>query len=285
MAKVLFGDATLSGKLGSRVYAYNRAGFYVRQFRKPVDPATNAQLNNRGYFTNAVTAWHSLSDVQKGLWNAYATTNFHAKFPKSGVAYNGFNAFISMRNAIINAQVKGADPSIILPGTASNTPGLYLTSMIPPHTGFSAAIFSTDTGTLPVTISAVDVVLTGGAIGVTFDFGHVVGTGVTPNPPEFVDAIGAVPVGYVVTGSLPLTQEQQFVENPDINILAILNPIGPITGWTAARFMTVLSNYVPEFYSRKNTYAAGDLIQVKVYALGQNGATQFVGSVFTTVTI
>jgi hypothetical protein len=89
MAKVTFGDATLSGKLGSRVFAYNKAGFYDRQYRKPTDPSTGAQIDNRANFGSAVTAWHGLTDAQKGAWNIFAATVFKPKFPTLGVAYSG----------------------------------------------------------------------------------------------------------------------------------------------------------------------------------------------------
>lgn len=275
----------LSGKLKGLVFAFNKAGSYVRGFRMPTDPATNAQLNNRSYFANAVSSWHALSDINKGLWNAFATGPFKAKFPKAGVAYSGYNAFVSLYNVVKNAIVKSGDVTIVTPAAASTTSLEFINSSRPPTTGLSSSIQAPAGVPLGFVVSTVDIVTTTSTCGITLVFDRSVGTGPTPEGPIFQDAIGNEPVGFAVVASLPLTQQEQFVENPDINLVAISKPMDTIDDWVIGNTMTFTAPLVPEFFTRKNNYVAGDLIQCKIYLVGQSGQTMPVGSVFTTVGI
>jgi len=283
MAKVLFGDATLSGKLGSRVFAYNKAGFYVRQYRKPTDPATSAQLNNRSTFANTVSSWHALSDAQKGQWNVFANGDFKAKFPKSGVAYSGFNAFVSLQNVALQMAAKAGEAEITLPATADFTAGAFVASPNAPEDPLSASIKDTEGGTYAVSLLDVQWTYGSSIFTVQIGFDRPIVPGATTNKPNFADATGEVPLGIAIVGSLPIVQQNMFVENPDINLMCVIPPIGEISPWTLSSSVTFECPGVPELMTRKNTYKAGDIIQFKAYLVGNNGMTQPIGSVKRTV--
>jgi len=283
MAKFIPFLGDLSGKLKGLVFAYNKAGSYVRGFRMPTDPATVAQLNNRSFFANAVSTWHGLNDIVKGLWNAYAVTDFKAKFPKSGVAYSGYNAFVSLYNVAKNAIIKAADPVMDIPVVAGITAIPYQILDSPPLTGFSSSIQAPIGVPLGMSVGYVQVIAGVCTLGIDFD--RSVGSGPTPEGPVFLDAIGQIPVGFAVVGSLPITQEQQFVENPDINLIAISNPISEIDSWVISDTIGLSMPLVPEYYTRKNTYVGGDLVQYKVYLVGRGGQTQLLGSAVSSVSI
>lgn len=284
MAKVIYMNGILSGKLGGLVYAFNKAGNYVRTFRKPTQPNTVAQLENRALFTQATTGWHALADTTKGLWNQFAITFFKSKFNPPGVAHSGFTAFVSLNNQVLNGQVKGKDPTISQPlgATADGLP--FIVNDLPPTNQLSAQILDDVGAPLSFTVNAVDVVTTGGKCGITLNFGRIIGTGPTPDPPEFKDAIGNVPVGFAVILSKPLSQAEQYVENPDIALCTLIKPLDEITDWAARDNITIAGEFCPEFYTRKLQYRAGDIVQAKVYMVGQNGMTQPVGAAITTIT-
>lgn len=283
MAKVTFINSVLSGKLGGLVYAYNKAGYYARTFRKGTNPATVAQLNNQGLFAQASSAWHSLTDVQKGQWNAFAVGAFKAKFPVIGMRYSGFNAFVSLQNIARNAVMKAGITTILDPAAATFVDVEYNPTENAPHVALSGQIDDGTGHAIGFQITSVEFSVSippGVAIGITFD--RSIGVGTTPVGPLWQDAISAEPVGIAVAASLPLTQSEQFVENPDIELIAISKPLGLITGWTIGNHMMIHADPVPEFFDRKFTYAQGDNVQLKFYLVGQSGQTMPIGALFTT---
>lgn len=64
----------LSGSVGGVVASRNRYGAYLRNRTVPVNPNTPEQLNARASFTAAALAWAGLTDLQRGAWQAYATS-------------------------------------------------------------------------------------------------------------------------------------------------------------------------------------------------------------------
>ena len=84
MAKVaapLFGFEA-SGSLGtSLTYSRWRGISYARQWFKPQNPRTEAQVTQRTRLTDAVNAWHQESDDVKQQWNEAAP------FPLTGFNY------------------------------------------------------------------------------------------------------------------------------------------------------------------------------------------------------
>jgi hypothetical protein len=64
--------ASASGKLNGSVFSRNRAGQYIRTKVTPSNPQTPAQQFARANLTAATTAWRSLTQDQRDVWNAYA---------------------------------------------------------------------------------------------------------------------------------------------------------------------------------------------------------------------
>lgn len=74
MGLVKFGGgvASISGKVGGSVYAHNRYGSYVRNWKMPVDPGTAAQGASRARLSNAAEQWRTLTAAARTLWEQYA---------------------------------------------------------------------------------------------------------------------------------------------------------------------------------------------------------------------
>lgn len=73
-----------SGKLGNKVYYYINGEKFSRAYFIPVQPGTPAQLAWWLVFRNGVTAWQSLTAVQKETWNKKAKRHH----------FSGFNLFM-----------------------------------------------------------------------------------------------------------------------------------------------------------------------------------------------
>lgn len=87
MVKVLniFGDvySGQSGKAG--VFAKWKGRQYRRKYVVPANPKTTMQQQVRGFFTNAVGAWHTYSSLQRLVFSYLAT----------GLVMSGFNLLVS----------------------------------------------------------------------------------------------------------------------------------------------------------------------------------------------
>jgi len=283
MALVTFINSIFSGKIGGTVYANNKGGSYARIYKKGTDPATSAQLNNRANFTAASTTWHALTDAQKAVWNTFAITNFKPKTGNPGARFSGFNAFVSLCNVVTNAGLKSSMPTITDPVgvTATFVPFAFsqdapthpLSSMIKDHAGH------------PLGIQLYGVTLDGASGQCTADFHLMTGGVITPTTtaPTFQDAIGATPVGIAIVASLPIVQNQQFVSNPDINLVAIIPAPASLTGWTSSDSISFDCPPLADYNFRKLGYETGDTVQFKAYLIGINGQTQPLNAIKTQV--
>lgn len=283
MAKVTYINSILSGKLGGLVYSFNKAGNYVRTFRTPTNPNTGAQINNRAHFANSVSAWHALGDINKGSWNTFAITVFKPKFGTPGVRYSGFNAFTSLRNVALNMQAKATTSTITLPAATTNTFGVFSPSNNAPTLGLSSNIKNPVGLPIPITLLSVEYSIATEIFTTTLGFPGPLSPGISGAGPNFEDAISGKQVGIALVGSLPISQENQFVENPEINLLAVINPPGQIDDWTLSPSITFATPQVPEFNTRKIGYTLGDIIQVKAYLISSDGMTQPLNAVTATI--
>lgn len=74
MALIKYGGgvAGASGSVAGNTYSRNRAGAYIRNWAKPINPTTIAQANVRARFGTSSTNWGTLTKAQVDAWNAYA---------------------------------------------------------------------------------------------------------------------------------------------------------------------------------------------------------------------
>jgi hypothetical protein len=79
MARILFGNmvADARGKLGGIVYSRNTGGAYARQKVSPVQPRTNAQLDQRQRMATISKLWATLTQNQRTAWKAFSIQYKH----------------------------------------------------------------------------------------------------------------------------------------------------------------------------------------------------------------
>ncbi len=81
----IFGDV-YSGQAGKAgVFAKWKGRQYRRKYVIPANPKTTMQMTVRGYFTNAVAAWHTYHSIQRLVYSYLAT----------GLVMSGFNLLVS----------------------------------------------------------------------------------------------------------------------------------------------------------------------------------------------
>jgi hypothetical protein len=84
-----------TGRLGGVVFGKNKYGYYIKTFKPPTNPRTDAQQNIRAYFAAASREWASMNSEQINEWNSIAST---IQYVKKGVSYSltGFNLFVKL---------------------------------------------------------------------------------------------------------------------------------------------------------------------------------------------
>jgi hypothetical protein len=270
----------ISGKIAGSVFAFNKAGFYIRSFRSPVQPNTLNQLTARGLFGAAVTLWHSLSDVQKGEWNAFATSAFKAKHPVTGMIYSGYNAFVSLYNQASNLAMRmNADPSeVIYPVGVTNTPTVFMPSQDAPNSTLSGNI--TDFQGNPLSIQLYDFVYNRTDQKWTSTFLLVGNTGPTiaGTGPNFIDPVSLQDVGIAIYISKPVQQINQFVPNPEFNLLTVIEPLGQTDEWTTAARIEIESFSITQFDHAKYQPVQNAIYQANAYLVAKNGQSVSIGA-------
>jgi len=96
----IFGNR-YSGTIGKDMVASSWMGIrYMREYKVPMDPKTELQLQHRALFAKAVETWHALDPRQRELYN------------KAAVRMTGYNLFIRQ---YIEAVRNGREPEIMQP--------------------------------------------------------------------------------------------------------------------------------------------------------------------------
>lgn len=74
MARVTYGNivAEARGKIGGVVFSRNTGGAYVRAKVSPVQPRTDAQLNQRSRLTEVSKTWGTLTQAQREAWKSFS---------------------------------------------------------------------------------------------------------------------------------------------------------------------------------------------------------------------
>lgn len=118
MAKIKFsaiGITNMSGKSGGSVFAFNRAGSYVRRWAKPTNPMSDLQTAVRQAFGASARAYGALTEAQRNAWKQFGIDNPRVDRLGDSRPMQAMQAFISAnqnRNSVglpaVDEPVQGA---------------------------------------------------------------------------------------------------------------------------------------------------------------------------------
>jgi len=275
MARVIFLNAELSGKLGGSVYSRNKGGSYVRTWARPTNPRTSAQLGVRSAFADASTAWNQLDDTKKASWNFYAVSYYKPKKGRPGTTYSGFQSFVGLRNSMQQAQRLKRLCTISAPA-ATATFGQFMPVKDPPGNLFSGVI-KTSTG-LPVSLTMRNATMTSSGVFTAIIDGSVL-SGLFPY--NFTDVNTNAPVGFVFYGGIPNKSQSR-----DVQLVCSVGPPSVSAGWSTSVSQFTLSAATLDLNTsgRKLWYAVGQKVFITGYALSQSGEFQPIGGILITIT-
>jgi len=135
MAIIKFGTLVtgVRGTIGGATFSQNAATPYVKAWKKPINPATPAQLAASNKLASWPTAWRALAQSQRDAWDAWAALPAQQKINSLGIPYfaTGFNWFVAINTwgtqigfnqlPVPPATARPAPPTI-LTATVANTP-------------------------------------------------------------------------------------------------------------------------------------------------------------------
>jgi len=266
----------LSGKLGGNVFARNKGGSYVRGWVKPTNPRTAAQMAVRSSFSSAATAWSSLSEGLKSAWNNYAITYFKPRVIKAGSTYSGFQAFVSLRNAALQAQRLSRSSKFHDVGVTA-TFGVFAPQSDPPNNLFQGNL--TETGEPPVNIYLTAASLEASTAKVTFTFETSIEWGNLTSvweDPTSEESFGFLVFASGRNNSSQLYQQCLGAWKPPATFDSTIHSSTWEVEMSTADYNTA---------SRKLWYVAGDKIKISVFALSPRGESILVGQVPVTVAV
>jgi len=90
-----------SGKIGGHVVAVNKGGAYVRTKRKPTNPRSTSQVNQRNNNTGNAQAWRGLTAAQRTGWANYAAATAKKNHFGETRYSSGFQAFVQANNTLL----------------------------------------------------------------------------------------------------------------------------------------------------------------------------------------
>jgi hypothetical protein len=279
MARVTFINAILSGKLAGTVYARNKAGQYIKQWTKPTDPMSVAQMTNRALFSTCSGQWHSLTDYFKGLWNSFGSTLYIAKGSTGVSTMSGFNAFVGLRNSVEVATRQTRVTTVTTPATTTNVDGVFSNIDTPPTVAMSGAIQTAAGLPLPILLTGATIV--GATYEVTANFFL---NGIAPGLPKFLDAISSKPVGIMLQMSIPQVQIAGFVQGKNIQTIGVWAPTTLTNAtWAGQQLNIEMAGSDSHMADYKTQVQTGQIVQISAYLISENGEQRPIGTVKTTV--
>lgn len=274
-----FINAIVSGKLDGAVYSRNRGGYYMKRFSNPLNPNSQAQNRARTNFGAAATVWHSLTDIQKAQWNSYAETHYTPLAGMLGSPRTGFQAFTALYGATLHGNAVARGATIGLPIGVTFTKLQFTPSQSAPSTSFSAQIKDSNGAPLPFNLVDATLNSANAHLTTTFDLGAT-----QANAPQFRDAIGDEPVGFLIKASRAMTQSQQFVQNRAMTIVGAMQPIDALDNWAAGHQIKFeFTNNDFDISQYKLWFSPGEKVNLEATLIGQTGAQARIGAVTITV--
>jgi hypothetical protein len=279
MAKILGGGSfgTLSGKLGSMIFAHNRAGNYIRTFVKPVDPRSISQLNSRANFGTSSNNYHSMSAAQKVAWKTFAVNQF---LPESGIMgiSTGQNAFTALMNVVKNSNHIGVTEFAYGVGTLAGTKYVPAFNFTPPvnmlQTNFKDSVGNIIPYNLGVADTFLSLEINDNNYTYNFNFDLIMPSlGLTPagTLSNFEDAVGNG-FGFRVFMSNSFDQPGMFVQNPKQTLLSQINGFSTITTPpTTVNLMNISQEQDVDGRQYIHLPQVGEWTQLSFYAVSNTG--------------
>lgn len=275
MAKVIFINAILSGKLDGVIYSRNKAGYYVKGFSNPLNPRSTAQTSARSLFGNAASNWHSMTDLQKIAWASFGENFYKAKDDDNVSPVSGINAYIGTYYSANFYQSVKRSASITYPAAVTASFGSFSASLAAPSNRPAGVIKDSAGSPLPLYLSGGSLVASSGAVTAEFSFPSTQSAA-----PSFIDPTTSENVGFVLQISVPVLQASHFIASPHRQTVAVIGPPTITAGWSSANKITFACSSADLPLTKfKSWPTAGQIVELAAYLVTTGGQTAQLGTI------
>lgn len=126
---IIYGNplGEIRGKLGGTIYSRNRFGAVARSYKKPIQPNSNAQIQQRARLGNMSALFKNLTELQRRQWEEWARTKYIPRHKINNGQYGAHSAFVGVNSLIqqMNSNIRPisatADGTPIVPGNIIQT--------------------------------------------------------------------------------------------------------------------------------------------------------------------
>lgn len=271
MARAVFLNAELRGKMGGQVYARNKGGAYVRAFVRPINPKTQKQSSVRTLFSSSAKTWNALTDGDRGGWNSFAAMFFSPKKPKAGVEYSGFNAFQSLYNTQQQAIANTRVPTLTAPSGGSLSTATWSPSSVAPTGIFSGQLSGTGGASIVQSLTAATLTSTG-RVTATFTTSQ----NLPASGPSWIDPGSKRHYGIMLFGNIPGQTSPRDVVC--LGFSGILGAASGVSNWENT-YTIAFNGSDLNLTGRKIWYAVGNKLVITAYAVSLNGESALLGNV------
>jgi hypothetical protein len=282
MARVTSLIGNFSGKMAGMVFANNKGGAYVRQFKMPTNPKSTAQNRVRAAFANGTNFWKGLTSAQQAAYNNFALHMYKPRKPKLGVTYSGFNAVCALLTAAATGQGLARATTIKIGSAAITfTAGSYAGQSHAPSYSLSSQISTA--ASLPINLTFASAVFTAAGILTV----HLTADQTMSTCPLIVNPGASETCGFVFFMSNGFSNSNQFVQNPALHCIGATPPMSGLTGTPAGTLTDLNINFATadlNVSARKLWVVAGNLVRISCYIMSGSGQAAYIGEVQTTIT-
>lgn len=274
----------IRGKFHGLVGSANASGSYVRMYKKPTNPNSQAQQDQRNRFRNMSGGFNALTQsIQQG-WAVFANTNFNPLRKTNKGQFTAIMAFKAIKLLVIGNNER------FIPFTATYdlaTPTVVLTSLAvampisAPINSVRPNIYNTATENIPLQLTT-STITSAGACTATIAFAGVPAAGLTGT--EFKDENGTK-LGFTFYISEPVHGIGYRCKNPYNQNLGFTQIIQTATTSTAThKQINFTWNCATLKAKFKRFPLVGEVVQMTACVVGDNGTISSLGSVYVTIT-
>jgi hypothetical protein len=273
-----------SGTLGAITYSSNASGNYAKLYKKPTNPNSLAQQNQRNRFREMSGGFNSLSQAVRQGWAVFAKLGFNPLRKTNNGQYTGAMAFKALKLIVTGSNAR------FLPFTCTadlGTTSLTLTSLavampaVAPNWSVRPDILDSTGIFYPLQILSATL-SNAGALSAQFWFGGVPAAGLTAG--AWTDENGTkLGFTFYISEALPAAgYRPQTPLKQNLGFTNIVQSSTPgLTGKKGFKLSASLSSLISNF---KSFPAVGKVVLLTACVVGDNGTISQVGSIYVTIT-
>ena len=272
------------GRIGPVVFSANGSRGYVKLYKKPTNPNSLAQQNQRNRFRTMSGGFNVLSQAIQQSWADFANNVFNPLRKTNKGQYSAIMGFKGTKLIIQAANDRAVPVSVTFD---AGTPSVTLTSLavsmpsIAPSVSVRPDIYDTATGNYPYKISGC-ALSQAGVVLASVEFDGAPAAGITGTAIKDENGLKQGFSIYISDTVKAIGQKPRNFYNQNLGFTGIIQTTTPTTA-THKKINLIMNcaGLIPNF---KRFPITGQVVVMTVCVVGENGTISSIGSQYVTLT-